>query len=330
MISLKDKILNESILSTVGSGKQGLKEQIEEWLKRNNITQYDIDPESLEVKFMNEKVYLTEPIPDFMHVSAAKRIFVRSKEALKNLPKLIGGLYLENIEIDDFTDISDIKVMLTLGISECNIKSLKGFPTQGSSALKIVIGNNHQNIAKKDLKKVGVKINPNNIDNVGYVNFDYGCTVIGSLDQTYLEGELGKLSMLYKGLLPEMKNFNYSCKVNNTHVYFTIDFLSKEEHPHHISDNSIFIGFKYDTNGSVLELGNTGHLELTDEDRKGKYKYYALKGITAPYYDKGGKKFRACRLDQFTAKTIFDKTKDWLRDVIDAALEDQGGVLKRR
>jgi hypothetical protein len=71
-------------------------------------------------------------------------------------------------------------------------------------------------------------------------------------------------------------------------------------------------------------------LNLTDEDKKGKYKYYALKGFTAPYYDKGGKKFRKVRLDRFDLKTFIDKTKDWVKDVVDAALEDQGGELKRK
>ena len=37
-----------------------------------------------------------------------------------------------------------------------------------------------------------------------------------------------------------------------------------------------------------------GESDLTDEDKKGKYKYYALKGFTAPYYDKGERNLEKC------------------------------------
>lgn len=88
--------------------------------------------------------------------------------------------------------------------------------------------------------------------------------------------------------------------------------------------------FRYNLDECSLEMNGCGHLNLTDEDKKGKYKYYALKGFTSPYYDKGGKKFRKVRLDKFDLKTFIDKTKDWVKDVVDTALEDQGGELKRK
>ena len=97
-----------------------------------------------------------------------------------------------------------------------------------------------------------------------------------------------------------------------------------------ISDNSIFLDFKYTISDSSLELSRQGHLNLTDADKKGKYQYYALKGLSAPYLDNGGKKFRKVRLDDFNAKEVTDKLIDWTKAVIKTAIEDQGGILTKK
>jgi hypothetical protein len=158
---------------------------------------------------------------------------------------------------------------------------------------------------------------------------EYAEFVLGQFDVDYCKDELKKLENLYKSYIPEMKYLAGVPNENWTNIYFKLDFLSKENHPNHISDNSIYLSFEYDIRGSSLELSSVGHLNLTDEDMKGKYKYYALKGFDAPYIDNGGKKFRKCRIDDFNAEEIFNKTKDWIRAVVDAALKDQGGILRR-
>ena len=102
-----------------------------------------------------------------------------------------------------------------------------------------------------------------------------------------------------------------------------------QDHPHNISDNSIYLDFKYSIDTLSLEKSQEGHLNLTPKDKQGKYKYYALKGFSAPYLDNGGKKFRKTKVEDFNAKQVADKIIDWTKDVVKAALEDQGGELKR-
>lgn len=325
MISLKNTILHESILGSVGSGREGLKDKIKQWLVSHNIKDYVLN-DNLTVVFTGAVVNLMEPIPDYITVTRAKSVFVQgSVDILNNLPNVIGCLLIDDCEIKDFTDISDINI-LRLCISNCDIKSLKGIPSPQD---RLYIGNNKQQFSKKELKKAGITTKPNDIYNIGCTSI-YGGVVLGDNDSQHISEEFEKLKEMYSKLLPEMKSFNYSCRKGSPTVYFTIDFLSKEEHPNYISDNSIFLSFSYQLEGSILEYKNSGCLELTQKDREGRYKYYALKSFTDPYKDKGGKKFRRTRLYIFTAKEIFEKTKDWIRAVVDAALEDQGGVLKRR
>ena len=109
-----------------------------------------------------------------------------------------------------------------------------------------------------------------------------------------------------------------------------ISFITESEIPNQISHNGIFCYFTWYLADNSLENTINGHLELTDADKQGKYKYYALKSLIDPYLAEGGKKFRKCRMNEFSAKDLDNKISDWICAVIDAALKDQGGVLKRK
>ena len=45
MISLRDKIVNENILTSTKSGLSGLKEKVEKWIDDNNIDGAIINPD---------------------------------------------------------------------------------------------------------------------------------------------------------------------------------------------------------------------------------------------------------------------------------------------
>lgn len=324
MISLK-----ESILSSTKSGSTNIDERIREWFISQGLDERYIritDDHKVIVYNSIRKIFdLKEPIPDFIKIEKCGALKIQCGHYFKNLPESTRYLFLENCWINDFTFLEGKKIE-SLYINKCIIDSLKGLP----DCDKLFIGNNEQVFSKKELKKY-TSTKPNNIYTLGEMyEHDSDWVMLGDYDIKYLTNEFSDTLKQYQKYVPEIKSINVSKRKGAFAVYIRLDFLLPQEHPNGISDNSIYIDFKYDLEDCSLENNSCGHLNLTDEDKKGKYKYYALKGFTAPYYDKGGKKFRKVRLDKFDLKTFIDKTKDWVKDVVDAALEDQGGELKRK
>ena len=268
---------------------------------------------------------LKESIPDFIKIEKCGVIKICSEHYFKNLPEYTRYMFLENCLIESFTFLDEKKIEY-LYIDNCDIKSLKGLP----DCYKLYIGNNKQVFSKKDLKKY-TSTKPNYIYNLGVIDrFNDEWVRLGDNDINYIKNEFSDVLKQYQKYIPEIKSIPLSARKGAMSVYIKLDFLLPQDYPHGISDNSIYIDFIYNLDECSLEYNGSGHLNLTDEDKKGKYKYYALKGFTAPYYDKGGKKFRKVRLDKFDLKTFIDKTKDWVKEVVDAALEDQGGEFKRK
>ena len=75
--------------------------------------------------------------------------------------------------------------------------------------------------------------------------------------------------------------------------FVRLDALKKEDVPHNIEDNSVFVEFKIDHSCNKVEVFRTGHVWLSKEDlQTDKYKYLAMKSVTAVLVDNGGKKFR--------------------------------------
>lgn len=329
MISLRDKIINEGILDSTKSGKSGIKKQVEDWIVDNNIKDAIINPDCSvtiggNVRFGRNVI--KGEIPDYIVLNSVQDLRITETNSLKNMPKRAISLTIINSEIEDFQDI-DMEYCETFRVFNCDIKSLKGLP---KDCKRICLGNNKQHFTKKEIKKL-VNTKPNDIYNLGYYSSTFCAFLLGPNDVDYCSDELDKLEKMYKKAVPELDHIVYSGqKEDNSAIYMTLDFLPKSQHFNGIAENSIYLRFAYNIDDSSLEFRSSGHLDLTDKDREGKYKYFALKSFTAPYIDNGGKKFRKTRLDDFTAEAVYSKTIDWIRNVVMAALEDQGGVLKRK
>lgn len=329
MISLREKIVGESILSSTKSGAANIDERIKEWFISQGVDERDIritDEHKVMVSSVIRRMFeLKEPIPDFIKIEKCGALKIRSGNNFENLPEYTRYMFLEDCLIEDFTFLEGKKIE-RLYINKCDIKSLKGLP----DCDKLYIGNNEQVFSKKELKKY-TSTKPNYIYTLGEMyDFNIDWVMLGENDIKYITDEFSDALKQYQKYVTEVKSVNVSKRKGSMNVYIRLDFLLPQDHPNGLSDNSIYIDFNYSLEDCALENNGCGHLNLTDEDKKGKYKYYALKGFTAPYYDKGGKKFRKVRLDKFDLKTFIDKTKDWVKDVVDSALEDQGGVFIRK
>ena len=327
MISLRDKIVNEGILDSTGSGKAGLKKKVEKWIADNDIKGAVINPDcSITVGGTRSGRNIVKgAIPDYIVINDIDYLIVTETDSLKNLPKRAIMLSITNSTIKDFKEV-DIDYCKIFELSNCDIKSLVGLP----ECDVLYIGNNKQHFSKKEVRKF-VKTNPNNIHTLGYYSLTFYHPLLGVNDEDYCRNELIKLEKLYFKAIPELDHVIFKgASTDNSTIYITLDFLPTSQHFNGIAENSIYLTFAYDIEDNSLEYRNGGHLELTEKDKAGKYKYYALKGFTAPYYDAGGKKFRKTRIDDFTAEAVYSKTIDWIKAVVDAALEDQGGVLKRK
>lgn len=331
MISLRDKILNESILSSTKSGAANIDERIKQWFISQGVDEkyFRITDEHKVIVSTILKLGiifdLKEPIPDFIKIERCGAIKIHNANLFENLPDDTRYMFIEDCLIEDFTFLDGKKVE-RLYINRCDIKSLKGLP----DCYKLYIGNNEQVFSKKELKKY-TSTKPNNIYTLGtrFISND-DLVLLGDYDIKYIKEEFSDALKQYQKYVPEVKSIHLTATKGAMSTYIRLDFLLPQDFPNGLSDNSIYIDFRYNLDECSLEMNGCGHLNLTDVDKIGKYKYYALKGFTAPYYDKGGKKFRKVRLDKFDLKTIIDKTKDWVKDVVDAALEDQGGELKRK
>lgn len=329
MISLRDKIINESILSSTKSGAANIDERIKQWFISQGVDERDLritkEHKVIVATPLRKMFELKAPIPDFIKIEKCGAIRIQCGHHFKNLPEYTRYLFLENCWINDFTFLEGKKVE-RLYINKCIIDSLKGLP----DCDRLYIGNNEQVFSKKELKKY-TSTKPNYIYTLGEMyNYNSDWVMLGDNDIKYLRNEFSDVLKQYQKYVPEVKSIHLNARKEAMAVYIRLDFLLPQDHPNGISDNSIFIDFRYNLDECSLQYDTCGHLNLTDKDKKGKYKWLALKGFTAPYYDKDGKRFRKVRLDKFDLKTFIDKTKDWVKAVVDAALEDQGGEFKRK
>lgn len=321
--------LAESILKSVDAGKTGVRKQVEDWITVQELKNTIINPDCSVTIGGNTRWgtnIVKGNIPDYIVLNSVQDLTITECTSLKNFPKSAVAIMITNSTFDDFSEL-DMEYCESLRVSNCDFRSLKGIPKDCQT---IYLGNNKHHFAKKDIKKL-VNTKPQDIHTLGYYSTNWGGEwVLGVNDVEYCNKELEQLEKKYKKAIPTLDHTVFGCKTENTDIYITLDFLPTSQHFNGIAENSIYLAFKYDIEESTIEFYQSGHLELTPKDKEGKYKYYALKGFTAPYYDAGGKKFRKTRLDNFDADNVFSKTIDWIKAVVDAALEDQGGVLKRK
>lgn len=333
METIKNKIAkttNESILGSVNGGIASFLSKFEEKYNvkiegTNSDGVYVI--ESLQI--MDGSDFEFPPIP--LHIDIFE---IHNLKSFKNFPKSFYNLYIFDSDIKNFNEIKDVKVS-NLYVSNCKIGNITTLPIVKKS---IHIGNNINKIftVKEIAKATG--LNKNDISVLGQINngktlkYAVKKDYLGENDKEHIMSELKKFEELLKKNVPELKtvsaSLNTSWDIDSFH--FTLDFLNKEDWPHGYGDNSIFLEFRYDTNDKKIELARKGHLNLTKKDREGKYKYFALKSVIAPYVDNGGKPFRKCEMLDFNAETLNDKLGKWVKAVIDAAVKDQGGELKRQ
>ena len=322
----KMKSLKESILSSTGTGiamtEKFLNDHLKpsQWEKKDDGTYFvtELSLSQAEVSFPVNKI---DEIAVLIVSDAQKIDFT-------NFPK-VRFLGIHNSTIDSFDGLKSVKYM---NISNCDIKNidaLKNIPMKYLS-----IGNNKQHYSVKEIMKLtGLK--PDQFNTIGtsegvqyYKNRQ--ALVLGNNDIKKVEEIVLEYEKILKKKCPSLKFIKVISKEAYDRVIMYISFITESEIPNQISHNGIFSYFTWYLADNSLENTQNGHLELTDADKQGKYKYYALKSLIDPYLAEGGKKFRKCRMNEFSAKDLDNKISDWICAVIDAALKDQGGVLKRK
>lgn len=319
--------LVESILKSVDAGYDLVKKQVEAWVAEQGLKAVVINPDcsiTISGNARRGTNIVKGNIPDYIVLNSVQDLTITECTSLKNFPKSAVTLIITNSTFNDFSEL-DMEYCESLHVANCEFRSLKGLPKDCKT---IYLGNNKNHIDKKDIKKL-VNTKPQDIHTLGYYSTSCGCWVLGPNDVEYCKKEMDELEKRYKKTIPQIDHMVKICRVDDTYIYFSLDFLPASQHFNGIAENSIYLTFKCDIEESTVEFYQSGHLDLTPKDKEGKYKYYVLKGFTAPYYDAGGNKFRKTRLDNFDADNVYSKTIDWIKGVVDAALEDQGGVLKR-
>ena len=91
MISLRDQIVNENILSSTNSGLSGLRKKVEQWIDDNNIDGAIINPDcSITVKGVRiyrngiDRNVVKGPIPDYIVINETGHLTVTETDSLKN------------------------------------------------------------------------------------------------------------------------------------------------------------------------------------------------------------------------------------------------------
>ena len=322
----KMKTLKESILSSTGTGiamtEKFLNDHLKpsQWEKKDDgtyfVTEFSISQD--EVSFPVNKI---DEI-GILIVSDAKKI------DFTNFPK-VRSLGIHNSTIDSFDGLKSVQYM---NISNCDIKNIDALKNIHMKYLSI--GNNKQHYSVKEIMKLtGLK--PDQFNTIGTCEgvryYDpKNELVIGNNDIERVREIVAEYEKILKKKCPSVKYIKMNSDESYDRVIMYISFITESEIPNQISHNGIFCYFTWYLADNSLENTINGHLELTDADKQGKYKYYALKSLLDPYLAEGGKKFRKCRMNEFSAKDLDNKMTEWICAVIDAALKDQGGVLKRK
>lgn len=91
--------------------------------------------------------------------------------------------------------------------------------------------------------------------------------------------------------------------------FVRLDALNKEDYPHGIDRNSVYICFCVNHKENKVEVHTNGHVGISEKDKQTeRYKYLCMKSIQQVYVDEGGKKFR---------KSKFKSEKDLCKKMLD-------------
>ena len=203
MISLRDKIVNEGVLNSTKSGVEGVRKHVEEWIAENNIKKAIINPDcsiTIGSSRLGENV-IKGNIPDYIVINDAQNLTITECTSLKNFPKRVWVLMINNSTFDDFSEL-DVEECTSLRVSNCNFKSIKGLPKDCQT---IFLGNNNNHFTKKDIKKI-VNTKPQDIHTLGYYSTSWGGGwVLGTNDVEYCRKELDELEKRYNKAIPQTK-----------------------------------------------------------------------------------------------------------------------------
>ena len=123
----------------------------------------------------------------------------------------------------------------------------------------------------------------------------------------------------------EIKKIASDNKFVSPYMQFVrLDALNKEDWPHNIDMNSVYICFCVNHLEHKVEVHTNGHVWLNEADKQSeKYKYYAMKSIQQVYVDEGGKKFRKSKFK--TEKDLCKKMLDYFDNVMVEVEKYTGG-----
>ena len=106
--------------------------------------------------------------------------------------------------------------------------------------------------------------------------------------------------------------------------FVRLDALNKEDWPHNINDNSIYIQFEVDLLARKVWIHQSGSVYLSPKDKATpQYKYYAMRGMLSIAEEKGAKKFRKQGFKDVA--DLQKKMENYFRGVIQAVAEYTGG-----
>ena len=322
----KMKSLKESILSSTGTGAAMTEKFLNDYVKPSQWKKNDNGTYSVKVLTISQ-AEVSFPINrideiEILIISDAQKI------DFTNFPK-VRWMSILNSTLDSFDGLKSVQYM---NISDCDIKNIDSL--KNTTMKYLSIGNNKQHFTVKEIMKItGLK--PDQFNTIGtsgsspYYKNRQGL-VLGDNDNQRVKEIVSEYAKILKKKCPSVQYIKVNSQSFNDRVNIYISFIIENEIPNRIQENGIYMYFTWYLADNSLENTINGHLELTDTDKQGKYKYYALKSLIDPYLDEGGKKFRKCRMNEFSAKDLDNKISEWICAVIDAALKDQGGVLKRR
>lgn len=331
--------LYESILSSTNAGIAGIKLRIETFLKDHNVTRYKVfdDPKGgICVSVIGSTLIIDGDDDKISNISKLYGdIIIKNCTSIPDMPDYIeGAVVIADTEVRDMNNLSS-EIKGTLCFYQCRIDSLTGL--NRCKVNTIYIGSNTPHFDDKEMKRYtkadkvyvwgvpdtyasAVKMSSHNTFNF------YNSLRLNDNDIDSLKPIVDKMKSRLERECNGVKKVSVDINPRMCDVSVRLEYLDNA--PHGISDNGVFLDFRMSLEEMKVLLYRTGHIELTDADRKGKYRYFALKSFLDPYLDNGGKKFRTSALKDFDKTT--SSIISYANEVYDAAVKDQGGAIERR
>lgn len=138
--------------------------------------------------------------------------------------------------------------------------------------------------------------------------------------------QLEEICELIQKECPLAKQVRYSCTNYYPNVCFiVVDALDPQNYPNGISDNSIFLMFRIDFEAKNFECVRSGHIYLSDKDRRDnpKLRYLAMNSMVEIGVRRGLKKMRKSKIKDMA--TTAHKMATYFNEVMEKVVEYTGG-----